>query len=85
MAKRIDSLKPGTTVTLKFHGSKSLGNDPYIQDAVFLGVYGVGDDRRARFMSVEAKIYDPGGWDAYRFNGHWAYGTSAERLTLVEC
>jgi hypothetical protein len=84
MAKRIDKLKSGTQVTLKFHGSKSLGNDPYIEDAIFVGIYGVGDDRRARFMSANATIGNTGGWDAYRFNGHWAYGTSAERLSLVE-
>jgi hypothetical protein len=73
MARRIDSLKQNEKVTLQFHGSKTLGNEPYTLEAVFEGITGEGDERRANFDEVEA----------YRYNGHWAYGTSAEKLTLV--
>lgn len=73
MARRIDSLQPNETVTLQFHGSKSLGNEPYLLEATFEGIIGTGEERRAQFDEVEA----------YRYNGHWAYGTSAEKLSLV--
>lgn len=74
MGKRIDSLKPDTKVSLRFHGSKRFGNEPSTLDYVFKEIVGTGEDRRA--------IFDEG-FEAYRFNGHWAYGTSAEHLSLV--
>jgi len=75
---RIDKLNPGQEVTLKFHGSKSLGNDPYEERHTFLDIVGEGDDRRA--------VFSDGGeqWEAYRFKGGWAYGSSAEKLSIVE-
>lgn len=74
MARRIDSLKAGDKVRLEFCGSRSLGNAPYVDDCVFEGITGAGDDRRAIF----------GDWEAYRFRGGWAYGSSAEPLRLLE-
>lgn len=74
MARRIDSLKPNETVTLRFNGSKSLGNEPFEDSYTFLEIVGSGEDRRAMFTDLEA----------YRYKGHWAYGTSAEKLTVVE-
>jgi hypothetical protein len=82
---RIDQLQPGTEVTLRFHGS--LGNVTQDEPAVFGGITGEGDERRAHFTSVEknaddvAETYE---WEAYRYSGRWAYGTSADRLQLVE-
>lgn len=73
MAKRIDSLTAGQQVTMKFHGSKRLGNESYELDLIFKGITGAGEDRRAKFDEVEL----------YRYEGRWAYGTSAERATLV--
>lgn len=74
MARRIDSLNVGDKVRLEFCGSRSLGNDPYTDDCVFEGIVGEGDARRAVF----------GDWEAYRYNGGWAYGSSAERLRVLE-
>lgn len=82
MAKRIDSLTPDTEVTLRFHHR---GNS-YDEAATFLGISGEGDDRRARFRSADTETLTAGRtyeWEAYRYNGHWAYGTSADRLSLV--
>lgn len=82
-APRIDKLEKGTFVTLDF-------NDRYQEDAVFLGIVGEGDDRRARFAQAGAShaasangCYRMTEWEAYRYNGGWAFGTSAERLRLV--
>lgn len=86
---RIDKLTPGDFVELEFCGSGSLGNNAYDGKAVFLGIIGEGDDRTAKFAQSEdsprgfeqfVRMYE---WEAYRYNGHWAYGTSAERLRLL--
>lgn len=70
----IDSLKPGTKVTLGFND----GEEP----ARFLRIEGTGPGRRAYFRSLEGRPrqYE---WAAYRFQGRWVYGTSADRLRLV--
>ena len=73
-AKRINDLKDGESVTLKFHGSKRLGNEPWEDTVVFHRFEGEGDDKRAFFDN----------WEAYRYNGHWAYGSSAEKLTIAK-
>ena len=77
MSNRIDSLKSLSAVVLDFNGK-------FTEPAVFLGIEGEGDDRRAKFAQptehTESGYYT---WDAYRYNGKWAYGTSAERLSLV--
>ena len=82
MAKRlnISALKNPTLITLKFHGSKRLGNEPYELDALFLEGVGTGEEARARFQFDG----DPDTiFEAYKYNGHWAYGTSAERLSAT--
>lgn len=76
--KRIDSLKPGTKVRLRF-GREFQGDGSDFEDAVFEGITDTGDDRRATF-SQDGGIE----WDAYRYQGRWAYGSSAESLRLVE-
>lgn len=73
--KRIDSLKPNTPVLLKFtHGT---------EEATFLALVGEGDSRRARFIQCSETPGELFEWEAYRYQGHWTYGTSAERLSLV--
>lgn len=74
MARRIDSLKAGDKVRLLFAGSRSLGNDSYEETVIFHGIEGEGEKRRAKFDE----------WEAYRFRGGWAYGSSAEKLSLLE-
>lgn len=79
MARRIDSLAIGTKVLLEFTGS--MGNSGYTETMIFKGIEGEGDKRRATF----ADVYDASNeWQAYRYNGGWAYGTSADRLRLLE-
>jgi hypothetical protein len=77
--KRIDSLKPGDVVTLRFVGR--WGNSTYEERMEFVGITGAGDDRRATFRTPG---YANDDWDAYRFNGRWCYGTSADPLVLLE-
>lgn len=74
-AKRISDLKPNETVNLRFHGSKVYGNEPSTDEYTFLRFEGHGDDKRA--------IFDDG-LEAYRYRGYWAYGTSAERVSIVK-
>ena len=73
-AKTINGLKAGETVNLQFHGSKRLGNEAYQDEYTFIEFTGEGDDKRAIFND---------GMEAYRCNGYWAYGTSAERLSVA--
>jgi hypothetical protein len=72
---RIDKLAPGTGVVLSFAGK-------YTESALFVGITGTGDQREADFVSINnsGRVYE---WSAYRYNGSWAYGSSAERLSLV--
>jgi hypothetical protein len=47
-------------------------------DDVFEGFEGEGEDRRAKFRSVE----DGSKWEAYRYNGRWVVGSSADPARL---
>lgn len=77
MARRIDSFKPGETVTLRFRGQTEV-----VQTAVFVEHKGEGDDRKAVFQGLgdDAEF---GPWEAYRYKNTWVYGSSAERLSVV--
>lgn len=74
---RLDNLKPGSFIVLDFAGR-------YERPAIFIGITGEGDDRDANFVSPDFDGRDTYSWSAYRYNGHWAFGSSAERLRLVE-
>jgi hypothetical protein len=80
MGIRIDTLNPGDTVLLDF--GKDAGPD---EEAVFMRIIGEGDNRRAEFVSMDTSGPAPSlyVWQAYRYNGRWAYGTSADPLRLV--
>lgn len=78
---RIDQLEPGTKVTLRFGGS--FGNHTHLDESYFVEIKGSGEDRRAVFSFTE-KVDEHSTWEAYRYNGRWAYGSSADRLSLVE-
>lgn len=80
--QRLDRIAAGSFVRLNF-------NNRYEEKAVFLGVEGTGDKRRAKFLSTTDPGKGIGGkgyyeWEAYRYNGGWAFGSSAERLILDE-
>lgn len=86
MTIRIDKLEPGQIVTLAFHKGASTtmekGGRVDEEDAVFLGIDGEGDDRTARFVSASTR-WGMHYWRAYRFQGRWVFGSSAERLSVV--
>jgi hypothetical protein len=73
---RLDTLPAGTRVTLALHGWA--GSVEYMTQT-FVGITGAGDERRATFNDEMT-----GDWDAYRYEGGWAYGSSAQRLQLLE-
>lgn len=81
MAKRIDTLKSGQKVTLGFYYSGQKTEEP----AEFLKIEGEGESRRASFRTEIVVRGEKRSmvWDAYRYNKRWAYGTGADRLTLV--
>ena len=72
---RIDNLKPGQNVILGFVGSA--------ERSMFLEISGEGESRTAKFVSIDGSgaFYT---WEAYRYNKRWAYGTSAQRLSLLK-
>lgn len=72
---RIDSLAPGTKVTLKFHNSSS--NEGYTLTPEFVSINGTGDDRTATFNDGGAKF------DVYRYMGRWAACSDARKVSLV--
>lgn len=74
-AKTIRNLKSGDSVRLRFHGSKQFGNDPYELDMTFVEFRDNG----------ERAVFDDDGteFEAYKYSNRWAYGSSAERLTIV--
>lgn len=79
--KTIDRLTPGSEVTIEFQGSKSLGNEPYTLDLEFVGIIDNAngwDNRRATFRDGNYTF------DLYRYNGRWAYGSSAEPARLLD-
>ena len=86
--KRIDSLTPGTPVRLKFCAEYSGKDGAYEEDAVFVKLEGEGDDRLATFLTPDRETWSGTfaayEWQAYRYKGRWAYGSSAETLRLVE-
>jgi hypothetical protein len=76
---RIDSLTPGSSVTLSF---KTWGTT-YEERAIFIKIIGEGNDRKARFLSVNSPGEQTYEWDAYRYQGRWVYGSSAQALSLA--
>jgi hypothetical protein len=73
----IDNLKPGEVVELAFNPGK---RNEYCEYHVFLGILDEGEERRAAFAGIGHRgMYE---WEAYRYEGRWAFGTSADRLSL---
>jgi hypothetical protein len=85
--RRIDNLKIGTEIVLRFHE----GSGYHDERGIFLGIEGTGEDRRARFETDNAtpnfgSLSGAYSWSAYRStnNKFWAYGSSEQRLQLIE-
>lgn len=80
MAKQIGRLVAGESVTLKFQTRGGSFEEP----AEFLGMTDEGNAKFRTGGQDQAEnpddYYD---WEAYRFQGRWCYGSSAQRLSLV--
>jgi hypothetical protein len=71
----LDRVPTDSTVTLNFTREERHAT------AVLVSRTGEGDDRRITFRSVTGdREFE---WDAYRSQGAWRYGGSADRLSLV--
>lgn len=81
-APRFDKLNVGDVITIQCY-YRGEAKEP--EQAFFLGIIGEGDDRRAKL----ATVFDAGGegrmleWEIYRYSGRWAYGSSADRISIV--
>lgn len=73
MAKRISPKNVGQQFNLRFVGSP--GTSEFDTNEL-IKVEGEGDNMRATFRASF------GDWEAYRWNGAWRYGSSADRLTV---
>jgi hypothetical protein len=78
MAKRISTKNVGETFHLLLDKNPRMGRREEIT-ATLLRIEGEGDDKRAVFSDEQI-----GEWEAYRYNGRWAYGSSAEPLRVIE-
>lgn len=81
MAKRISDKNIGSIFTLYFTGNKSEGEHMLIY---FHGNPQDLENCRVTFRSIEeGNEGEEFEWEAYRFNGRWVYGSSAEVLRSV--
>lgn len=74
---RLDDIPAGSAVTFSIRE-----NEP--EEAFFMGISGSGKERTAKFVS---KVFDGGScfdWEAYRYNGFWALGSSADRMKIID-
>lgn len=79
MARRISSMQAGEAVTLRFHTRSG----HFDEAAVFVGLSEDGETATFRSASDNKSDDDTYDWDAYRFQGRWCYGSSAQRLSVV--
>jgi hypothetical protein len=83
MAKSIRSLNPGDKVSLRFHGSKQHGNDPYemvveclnFNENKTIAIFRMEDTAATEFEAYQ--LHNGGGW------GRFSYGAEPEKLTIV--
>lgn len=78
MARSISHLKPGQNATLLFHGSRSYGNAAYTDENTLVRFEEKNGTEYAVFQ-----FEDGGEWSAYKSDGRWCYGSSAEKVTVV--
>jgi hypothetical protein len=79
MAKRISSKNVGQMFDLKFVGM--MGNATHEETNELVEVIDEGtESARAVFRFAHSDST----WEAYRFNGRWAYGSSAEPLRVIK-
>ena len=78
MAKRISTKNVGESFELLFDKNTRMGQKQTLT-CKLIRIEGEGDRQRAVFHDEEI-----GEWEAYRYNGRWAYGSSAEPLRVLK-
>ena len=76
MAKRISPKNIGHMFELRFHGTHP--SEDRWDFYTLIKFEGEGEDARATFKDEHIE------WEAYRFAGHWAYGSSGDRLSVCK-
>lgn len=78
---RIDSLQRGQFVHLSLQSSYEPGYWSF-EPVRFLGIYGTGDNRQARFAQQDhdGTWYR---WECYRYKGRWVWGSSGGGVRLA--
>ena len=76
----LSGLKAGTSVRLRFHGSKLLGNGTYELDGTLSEITedADGTKRRKLFQAPSDAV------EIYFVENRWRYGTSAEVVSVAE-
>ena len=74
MSYAVKNLRVNDVVDVLFKGSRSLGNEPYTLED--LQVVGVGEDR----VTLSEEGFE---FDIYKYGLRWAYGSSAEPLSVL--
>jgi hypothetical protein len=80
MARQLRTFRDGENVQLSLHSSG--GRDPWVVEATIIGRDGTGTEEVIHLHDSA----DPrkAVWDIYRFKGHWAWGTTGNRVTVFE-
>lgn len=80
MARQLRTFRDGENVSLSLQSAN--GRDPWIVEATIIGRDGSGSEERIHLHDSN----DPrkAVWDIYRFKGHWAWGSSGNRVTVYE-
>lgn len=74
----MSTLKAGDQVVLRFY---TWGGESYLEPATFVeNVTEDGPYKRFESKREDGTTYQ---WEAYRFKGYWAYGTSAQRVSVA--
>lgn len=75
---RLDKVAPGSLIT--WMDPKHPDDEP--ERAILLSHQGEGEDRTITLAqrAGSGNLYN---WDLYRYKGRWAYGTSADRFSLL--
>lgn len=81
MTHRLDEYNAGETPKLRFYSNGSGRSSSYVEDHhTIVSKSGKGEARTITFRDFKNGFE----WEAYRYRGRWAYGSSAARLGVED-